>query len=122
MLVKSTRDDVLAGDLGASPYIVGNPVDREEMFFGRSDVLDRIKRQLGSATNANVILLEGNRRTGKTSILRQLQKPDALSGWIAVYCSFQDAEGDESRAGISTRNVYRLMARTLGWSLYDVGV
>ncbi|MEZ5963089.1 MAG: N-6 DNA methylase [Planctomycetota bacterium] len=122
LLVKSTRDDVLAGDLGASPYIVGNPVDREEMFFGRSDVVDRIKRQLGSATNANVILLEGNRRTGKTSILRQLQKPDALSGWIAVYCSFQDAEGDESRAGISTRNVYRLMARTLGWSLYDAGV
>lgn len=122
LLVKSTRDDVLAGDLGASPYIVGNPVDREEMFFGRSDVLDRIKRQLGSATNANVILLEGNRRTGKTSILRQLQKPDALSGWIAVYCSFQDAEGDESRAGISTRNVYRLMARTLGWSLYGAGV
>jgi type I restriction enzyme M protein len=122
LLVKSTRDEVLAGDLGPSPYIVGNPVDREEMFFGRYDVLDRIQRQLGSATNANVILLEGNRRTGKTSILRQLQKPEALPGWIAVYCSFQDAEGDESRAGISTRNVYRLMARTIGWSLFDAGV
>ena len=39
-----------------------------------------------------------------------------------LYCSFQDAEGDESRAGISTRNVYRLMARTIGWSLFDAGV
>ena len=122
LLVRSTRDDVLAGELGPSPYIVGNPVDREEMFFGRKDVIERIRRQLGSTTNANVILLEGNRRTGKTSILRQLQKMDVLPGWIAVYCSFQDAEGDESRAGISTRNVYRLLARTLGWSLFDAGV
>lgn len=122
LLVKSTRDDVLTADIGPSPYIVGNPVDREEMFFGRSDVIDRIKRQLGTATNANVILLEGNRRTGKTSILRQLKKSDALPGWIAVYCSFQDAEGDESRPGISTKNVYRLMARMIGWSLYDAGI
>ncbi|MCA9630364.1 MAG: ATP-binding protein, partial [Myxococcales bacterium] len=122
LLVRSTRDAVLARDLGPSPYIVGNPVDREEMFYGRRDVLERIKRQLGSATKANVILLEGNRRTGKTSILRQLQKQEALPGWVPVYCSFQDAEGDESRPGISTRNVYRLLARTLGWGLFDAGV
>jgi type I restriction enzyme M protein len=119
ILVRSTRQAVLAGDLGPSPYIVGNPVDREDMFYGRADVIERIRRQLGSEANANIILLEGNRRTGKTSVLRQLQKKDALQGWIAVYCSFQDAEGDESRAGITTQNVYRLMARTLGWALFD---
>lgn len=122
VLVRSTRQAVLAGDLGPSPYIVGNPVDRDDMFYGRADVIDRIRRQLGSEANANVILLEGNRRTGKTSVLRQLQKKDALPGWIAVYCSFQDAEGDESKAGITTQNVYRLMARTLGWALFDAGV
>ena len=122
ILVRSTRQAVLAGDLGPSPYIVGKPVDREDMFYGRAGVIERIRRQLGSDANANVILLEGNRRTGKTSVLRQLQKKDALPGWIAVYCSFQDAEGDESRAGITTQNVYRLMARTLGWALFDVGV
>jgi type I restriction enzyme M protein len=122
ILVHSTREAVLAGDLGPSPYIVGNPVDREDMFYGRADVIERIRRQLGSEANANVVLLEGNRRTGKTSVLRHLQKKDALPGWIAVYCSFQDAEGDESRAGITTQNVYRLMARTLGWTLFDAGV
>lgn len=122
LLVRSTREAVRAGDLGASPYIVGNPIDREEMFFGRTDVIERIGRQLGSTTNANVILLEGNRRTGKTSILKQLQKKGALPGWVVVYCSFQDAEGDETRAGISTRNVYRLLARTIGWSLFDAGI
>ena len=120
--VLSTREVVRSGDLGASPYIVGNPVDRHEMFFGRTDIMDRVQRQLGASTHANVILLEGNRRTGKTSILRQLGKPDVLSGWIPVYCSLQDAEGDDGRGGITTRNIFKLLARTTGWSLSDAGV
>ena len=120
--VLSTREVVRSGDLGASPYIVGTPVDRHEMFFGRTDIMDRIRRQLGASTHANVILLEGNRRTGKTSILRQLGNADVLPGWIPVYCSLQDAEGDDSRGGITTRNVFKLLARTTGWSLSDAGV
>ena len=118
----STREAVRSGDLGASPYIVGSPVDRQEMFFGRADVIDRIKRQLGASNHANVILLEGNRRTGKTSVLRQLGKADVLPGWIPVYCSFQDAEGDGAKAGVATRNVFRLLARRTGWTLGDAGV
>src|SRR4029079_9141579 len=113
-LVRSTREVVKAGDLGPSPYIVGNPIDREEMFFGRADIIDRIRRQLTTATNANVVLLEGNRRTGKTSVLKQLQKKGTLPGWVTVYCNFQDAEGDSTRAGISTRDIYRFLARTIG--------
>ena len=118
----STREALRSGDLGASPYIVGSPVDRQEMFFGRADVIDRIKRQLGASNHANVILLEGNRRTGKTSVLRQLGKADVLPGWIPVYCSFQDAEGDGAKAGVATRNVFRLLARRTGWTLGDAGV
>ena len=120
--VRSTREAVRSGDLGASPYIVGSPVDRQEMFFGRADVIERIKRQVGANTHANVVLLEGNRRTGKTSILRQLGKAGALPGWIPVDCSLQDAEGDGGKVGISTRNLYRLLARKTGWTLYDAGV
>ena len=120
--VLSTREVVRPGDLGASPYIVGNPVDRHEMFFGRTDIMDRIQRQLGASTHANVILLEGNRRTGKTSILHQLGKLNVLPDWIPVYCSLQDAGGDDSRGGISTRNVFKLLTRTTGWTLSDAGV
>ena len=118
----SAREAVRLGDLGASPYIVGSPVDRQEMFFGRADVIDRIRRQLGAGNHANVILIEGNRRTGKTSVLRQLEKADVLPGWIPVYCSFQDAEGDGAKAGVNTRNVFRLLARRTGWTLGDAGV
>ena len=118
----STREAVRSGDLGASPYIVGNPVDRQEMFFGRADVIDRIKRQIEASNHANVILLEGNRRTGKTSVLRQLGKAEVLPGWIPVYCSLQDAEGDGAKAGVATRNVFRLLARRTGWTLGNAGV
>ena len=111
-----------AGDLGASPYIVGSPVDRPEMFFGRADVMARIRRQLGARAHANVILLEGNRRTGKTSILRQMEKADAPPGWIPVYCSLQAAEGDATRSGIPTRNVFRLLAWRTARVLHKVGV
>ena len=120
--VLSTSEAVRAGDFGVSPYIVGNPVDRREMFFGRTDVMERINRQIGMNSQANVILLEGNRRTGKTSILRQIGKANEVPGWIPVYCSFQDAEGDATRSGVTTRNVFRLLARTTGWVLYDAGI
>lgn len=122
ILVRSTRDAARAADLGASPYVVGSPIDREEMFFGRADVIDKIRRQLTATTNANVVLLEGNRRTGKTSILKQLQKKETLPGWLIVYCNFQEAEGDSTRAGISTRDVYRFLARTIGWTLFRAGI
>jgi type I restriction enzyme M protein len=109
-------------DIGTSPYVVGNPVEREEMFFGREEIIERIKRQLGTEGSANIILLEGNRRTGKTSILEHLRRSDHLPDWIPVYCSFQAADGDERRLGIHTRDVFRLMARTIAWELHRAGV
>lgn len=111
-----------ADDLGTSPYIVGNPVDRQDMLYGRDDVIDRIKRQLNTTQKANVILLEGNRRTGKTSILQRLTSSGLLPDWVAVNCSFQGGEGADGIAGLHTLEVFRLMAREIGWQAYDAGV
>ena len=121
--IQSTRENVHLTDLGASPYIVGSPIDRdrEEMFFGRKDIIDRIQRQLSTSHRANVILLEGNRRTGKTSILKRLQDPNVLPGWIVVNCSLQGGQGHESKPGLETHEVFRLMARDIGWAMYDAG-
>ena len=115
--VRSEGEDVHPVDLGPSPYIVGSPIDREEMFFGRQDTIDTIKRQLSTSNDANVILLEGNRRTGKTSILKRLQAPDVLPGWIVVNCSLQGAKGHESKAGLPTNEIFRHMARDIGWAM-----
>ncbi|MEH2365754.1 N-6 DNA methylase [Nostoc sp.] len=122
LAIRSIRELNLSSDLGTSPYIVASPVDRKEMFFGRNDVIEQIKRQLSTSKQANVILIEGNRRTGKTSILKQLQKPEILPNWILVDCSFQGAEGHHSKVGILTQDVYRLMARKIGWACHHAGV
>ena len=120
--VRPVHEAVHQTDLGTSPYIVGGPIDREEMFFGRQDIIDKIQRQLSTSQRANVILLEGNRRTGKTSILKRLQGPDVLPGWIVVNCSFQGGEGHESKSGLPTNEVFRLMARDIGWAFNDAGL
>ena len=113
--VSSSKDAAHTCDLGYSPYIVGNPVDRDEMFFGRERTMERIRRQLGGG-HANVVLLEGNRRTGKTSILQRLEKVEIPPGWIPVYCSFQDVDS------VATADVFRLFARRTGEALADAGI
>ena len=56
----------------ANPYIVGNPIKTAEMFFGRQDDFDFIKRKLESGDKSYIIVLCGERRSGKTSILFQI--------------------------------------------------
>lgn len=120
--VSVAREAAPPGDLGTSPYIVGSPIDREEMFFGREDIIDRIRRQLSTRHRANVVLLEGNRRTGKTSILGRLQAPGVLPDWITVNCSLQGGEGHARKPGLSTNEVFRLMARHVGLAAHSAGL
>lgn len=120
--VSVAREAAPPADLGTSPYIVGSPIDREEMFFGREDIINRIRRQLSTRHRANVVLLEGNRRTGKTSILGRLQAPDVLPDWITVNCSLQGGEGHARKPGLSTNEVFRLMARHVGLAVHSAGL
>ncbi len=120
--VRNSRPAGRVREIGTSPYIVGNPIDRKEMLFGREETLAEIGRQLRSDTHANVVLLEGNRRTGKTSILKRLQDPEVLPDWITVNCSLQGGEGHASKAGLPTNAVFRLIARDLGLAAHAAGV
>jgi hypothetical protein len=56
-----------------NPYIAGSPVTGSEMFFGREDVFDFIQQTLIGQHRDNVIVLYGQRRTGKTSVLYQMR-------------------------------------------------
>ena len=51
-----------------NPYISGEPVRRPEMFFACRDLLNRIAGGL----HQNSIMIQGERRIGKTSMLYQL--------------------------------------------------
>lgn len=112
-------------DFGSSPYIVGNPVDRPEMLYGRYSIIGEIKRNLRTERSANVILLEGNRRAGKTSILRHLERVGELvDDWIVVYCSFQQGGGDlkSNKKGLKTVEVFKLIAKNIGQALDHQGI
>ena len=107
-------------DFGPSPYNAGSPVKNEAMLFGRDPILRLVKRQLAAKDRPNVILLEGNRRTGKTSILKRLEKGDLLPDWVVVYCSLQEAEGSDL-AGLRTAEIWRLLAKNIGLALLRDG-
>ena len=55
-----------------NPYIAGNPVRSPEMFFGRKEEFQFIQRTLENQQESCVLVLCGERRTGKTSILYQI--------------------------------------------------
>ena len=108
--IKSTRDALYQTSLGPSPYITGSPIDREEMFFGRKDVIKKIALQLSTSHRANIILLEGNRRSGKTSILNRIIDGKLFPKWIPAYCSFQSGTGHNQKAGLPTAQVFKAIA------------
>lgn len=53
---------------GFNPYISGEPVRRADMFYGREEMLQRIIDTL----HHNSIMIHGERRIGKTTLLYQL--------------------------------------------------
>lgn len=53
---------------GYNPYVSGEPIRREDLFFGRRDLLQRIVDTLHN----NSIMIHGERRIGKTTLLYQL--------------------------------------------------
>jgi len=60
----------VAGSQQRNPYIIGRPIDEEEFFFGREGLFGFIEDNL--VQNVKVILLHGQRRIGKSSVLRQI--------------------------------------------------
>jgi hypothetical protein len=57
-----------------NPYIAGSPVTGSEMFYGRADVFSFIRRNLIGLHRDTPVVLYGQRRTGKTSVLYQLHR------------------------------------------------
>ncbi len=71
-----------------NPYVVGAPLQSQSpLFFGREDVIHAICENLASKHRNNLALI-GQRRTGKTSLLKQL--PARLGdAYVPVYLDGQ---------------------------------
>jgi WD40 repeat protein/tetratricopeptide (TPR) repeat protein len=55
-----------------NPYIAGAPVAEKTMFFGRQDVFDWVRRSLTGKFVDHILVIHGQRRVGKTSVLKQI--------------------------------------------------
>src|SRR5277367_2863794 len=73
-----------------NPYIAGNPVGNSSAFIGRDDVLRAVLGVLGDPQHHGVVLY-GQRRIGKTSILHHLAEWLPKNGGPrAIYFDLQD--------------------------------
>lgn len=54
-------------------YSGGSPVEDKEMFFGRVSLIDRVIRHLSTGTMGQCFVLYGQKRSGKSSVLKQVE-------------------------------------------------
>ena len=83
--------------LPSNPYVIGTPLRTADMFFGRDKLIAEIASDLHGMHQDNVIVLYGQRRTGKTSLLYALQNHLPRERYIPV---FYDAEGVDSELSL----------------------
>lgn len=79
-----------------NPFIVGNPIKSRDMFFGRQDDFEYIKRKLQSGVKSYIIVFSGERRSGKTSILFQVLNGELGEGFLPILIDMQTMAGLQS--------------------------
>jgi CHAT domain-containing protein/tetratricopeptide (TPR) repeat protein len=75
-----------------SPYSVGLPA-KGEIFFGRQDILKKVQDNLASSAGKNILVLRGQRRSGKTSVLYRLRDTLAVESRGAYLPAVVDVQG-----------------------------
>jgi len=92
--VNNEPQDLVIRIVNENPYFYGIPIDRQPIFFGRESEMETVLNNIGSETGANTMLL-GEQRSGKTSLLYQVQR--RLSGnYIPVIVSFAECASSET--------------------------
>ncbi|MBN1563738.1 MAG: hypothetical protein JXA10_07860 [Anaerolineae bacterium] len=68
------KGDIMAASSTENPYAVGMAISDPDNFFGRQDILTMLENRIRSAPTSVAIRLHGQRRMGKTSIVRVFQR------------------------------------------------
>jgi hypothetical protein len=94
-----------------NPYVAGNPVGDSPAFIGRADVLREVVRVLRRLQD-NAIVLYGQRRIGKTSILQH------MAAWLPREGSYRPVYFDlQDKAALPLGRVLQDLARAIAHSL-----
>jgi outer membrane protein assembly factor BamB len=72
-----------------NPYATGTPVQDSSMFYGREADLAYLKDNLTRTTAQTVLVLYGQRRSGKTTLLYQLVNSSMPTGHVPVMIDLQ---------------------------------
>jgi len=96
-----------------NPFIVGNPVRSADMFFGRKREFEYVRATLADQRQGCVIVLTGERRTGKTSILYQISDGRLGEGSVAVFLDMQGliVENDRELLSIIASRIQKACPR-----------
>jgi len=85
---KPPSDDVLL----SNPYVVGKAIKERKGIYGRDGQIDDIVRRLVGESQDNVVLVLGERRIGKTTVLNGLRRhPEIKQRYICVYTDMESA-------------------------------
>lgn len=71
----------------SNPYIIGRPILQKDKFYGRREIFYFIENQLNQ--NSQIILLQGQRRIGKTSVLGQISNFIDLKDFVFIKLSLE---------------------------------
>lgn len=88
-----------------NPYSAGRPITERDMFFGREDVFAFIMDKFSRDAKDITIVLHGDRRTGKTSIMHQIEKGRLGEIFMPVFIDIQ------MMAGVDTHDFFRIIAQ-----------
>ncbi|MCE5272685.1 ATP-binding protein, partial [bacterium] len=72
-----------------NPFIVGNPIRSKEMFFGREDDFRFVKNKVDIERYGSLIVLFGERRAGKTSVMYQILGGRLGPHYLPVFVDMQ---------------------------------
>jgi len=98
-----------------NPYIVGTPIRTATMFYGREDDVAWIGDQLRTPGN-ELILLSGQRRVGKTSLLHSIRRADQSMRIVSFFFDSQmlmvDVVDDATFFRVLTAGLVEQLAQT----------
>ncbi|WP_424102247.1 AAA family ATPase [Moorena producens] len=88
-----------------NPYIVGSAISEPNYFFGRETLIEFVEDNLNQGER--VILLHGQRRIGKSSVLLQIPNLVQSEQFVFIYFNLED------KGHLSLSNVLHLLAETI---------
>ena len=104
--------------MSSNPFTFGNPIRDPERFIGREEEIRQITNRLLSSAKESTSIV-GERRIGKTSLLKYLTNPDVAAAfglnpeeYCLVYIDFQGLNDITPQR--FWQRVLQLMARTMG--------